>query len=323
MPFLDKIRQLLHFSGRDGVVFIASLLLAFLIWLMANLSRSYPGIVSVPVVAECNIEGHSDRSANAATVVARCHTSGFTLLKDRFRGRNPQPVRVRIARQDLRSTGGEEYIINGAALHGYVLDIFGEGTSVEAFVSDTLRFRFPAQTHKKVPVELVHEVVYRPQYMSSAPLRIEPDSVTIYGESARLESVDRVTTSSLYLYDVHENMHGILRLGRVKGVRLSDTEISYTLTVSRYVELQATVPVEVWNAPPGKRLQVFPSTADVTFRCVFPVSKDPTEAFRLYVDYADFAGSLNGRCIPRALKLPPGVIDYRVTPEVFDCILTE
>jgi hypothetical protein len=61
----------------------------------------------------------------------------------------------------------------------------------------------------------------------------------------------------------------------------------------------------------------------VTFRCIFPVSKDPTDAFRLYIDYKDFAGSLTGRCIPHTLKLPSGVIDYRVTPEVFDCILTD
>lgn len=305
------------------MVFLASLFVAFLVWLMTNLSRSYPGVLSVPVIAECNIEGHSDRSANAATAVARCHASGFILLRNGFRHRNPQPVRVRFARQDLRSAGGEEYYVAGSVLNGYAIDIFGEGASVDAFVSDTLRFRFPAQMSRKVPVELVHEVLYRPQYMSSAPLRIEPDSVVVYGESARLESVDRVYTSSLYLDDVHENMHGILKLGRVKGVRLSENEVSYNLTVSRYVELQASVPVEVWNAPPGKRLQVFPSTADVTFRCVFPVSRDPAESFRLYVDYADFAGSLNGRCIPRTLKLPPGVIDYRVNPEVFDCIQTD
>lgn len=304
------------------MVFLASLLVASVVWLITNLSRPYSGLISVPVIAESNIDGHSDRSANAATAVARCHASGFVLLRNRM-DRKRQPVRVRFDRQDLRSAGGDEFYLAGPAINGYAADIFGDGTLVDAFVSDTLRFLFPSQTHKKVPVELVHEVQYRPQYMSSAPLRIEPDSVTVYGESARIESIDRVSTSTLYLYDVHENMHGLLKLGRAKGVRLSDTEVSYTLTVSRYVELQASVPVEVWNVPAGKHLQVFPSGADVTFRCIFPVSKDPTDAFRLYIDYKDFAGSLTGRCIPHTLKLPSGVIDYRVTPEVFDCILTD
>ena len=304
------------------MVFLASLLVASIVWLVTNLSRPYSGIVSIPVIAESSIEGHSERSANAATAVARCHATGFVLLRNRM-DRKRKPVRVRIDRGDLRPAGGDDFYLAAPAINGYAADIFGDGTIVDAFVSDTLRFLFPAQTHRKVPVELVHEVLYRPQYMSSAPLRLEPDSVTVYGESARIESIDRVYTSTLFLSDVHENMHGMLKLSRARGVRLSEPEVSYTLTVSRYVELHSSVPVEVWNAPAGKHLQVFPSVADVTFRCIFPVSKDPTDAFRLYVDYKDFAGSLTGRCIPRTLKLPSGVIDYRITPEVFDCILTE
>ena len=304
------------------MVFLASLLVASIVWLITNLSRSYSGVVSVPVVAESNIEGHSERSVNTATAVARCHATGFVLLRNRLE-RNRPPVRVRIDRLDLRSAGGDDFYLAGPAMNGYAPAIFGEGASVDAFVSDTLHFLFPSQTHKKVPVELVHEIGYRNQYMSSAPLKLEPDSVTVYGESARIENIDRIYTSTLRLDDVHESLHGILRLNRAKGIRLSDTEINYTLTVSRYVELKASVPVEVWNAPAGKQVQVFPSVADVTFRCIFPVSKDPTEAFRLYIDYKDFAGSLNGRCIPHTLKLSSGVIDYRVTPEVFDCIQTD
>ena len=70
-------------------------------------------------------------------------------------------------------------------------------------------------------------------------------------------------------------------------------------------------------------MEPFNVVRSFVFRCVFPVSKDPTEAVRLYIDYGDFVSSLNGRCIPKALSLPSGVIDYYVYPEVFDCILSE
>lgn len=317
-----RLKDRFPIRGRDWILFLTSLFLASVIWLVSNLSRTYSGIISIPVVAECGIDGHSDVSANVATATARCHTTGFRLLSNRY-SKDRKPLRIKVERQDLHSAGKEDFYLAGAVLNNYTNAIFGDETQVDAFISDTLRFRFPAQNHKRVPVELVQDITYRPQFMCSEPLKIEPDSVTVYGEAARIDNIDRVYTASLNLYDVHENRHGTLRLGRIKGVRLSEEEVHYTMTVSRYVEISTTLPVEVWNAPTGRHLQVYPSSADVVFRCVFPVSKDPTEAVRLYIDYGDFVSSLNGRCIPKVLSLPSGVIDYYVYPEVFDCILSE
>ena len=80
------------------------------------------------------------------------------------------------------------------------------------------------------------------------------------------------------------------------------------------------IPVQVLNAPAGHALQVYPPTAQVYLRCAFPISKDPLASFKLYVDWKDFSSSLSGRCAPRVQRLPAGVLDYRVEPEVFDCI---
>ena len=78
--------------------------------------------------------------------------------------------------------------------------------------------------------------------------------------------------------------------------------------------------MEVWNLPAGRQLQVFPPTASVVMRCAFPLKKDPLSSFKLYVDYRDFTASLSGRCAPRTLRLPSGVLEYQVDPEVFDCV---
>ena len=60
--------------------------------------------------------------------------------------------------------------------------------------------------------------------------------------------------------------------------------------------------------------------AEVTFRCVFPVSSDPVGSAKVYVDYEQFEQSSKGQCIPYVDGLPGGVIDYSVSPEVFECV---
>lgn len=320
MPSLKDIFGKRFGQGRNWAVLLISFFLAVGIWLISNLSGTYSGTVTVPVRASCNIDGHAALSEGTLAVSAICRSDGFRLLERRSR----QPAKViRIQRGDLRQVSTERFYLAGATKNSYIQQIFGEETSVEAFLSDTLFFVFPLENHVKVPVELVQDVSYRPQYMRASPIRLEPDSVTIYGDASRLEGIERVTTAQLRLNDVHEDIRGNLHLQRIKGVRMSVEEVSYTLDVERYVEVRATLPLEVWNAPPGRHLQVFPSQAEVVMRCAFPLRKDPLRDFKAYIDYKDFASSLTGRCVARTLRLPAGVLSCRVEPEVFDCIETE
>ena len=315
----DSLAKKFRSGGRDWAVFLLSLLLAGGIWLISNLSKDYSDTVSVRVEAEASIEGHSDHSSNTAVVLARCRTSGFNLLRARYR-RDMETVRVHFDRQDIRHVSGEEYLVAGAALNGYTSRIFGEGTDVEAFISDTLSFLFPYENYKKVPVEMVRELSFRPQYMASGPVKLDPDSVTVYGEAVHLENIDRVYTSALTASDVSSDIHGSLKINKIKGVRISDEDVSFSLPVTRYVEVASTMNVKVRNAPSGRRLQVFPSVVDVTFRCAFPLLVNPSVSVSIYVDYNDFATSRNGRCVLRCDKLPRGVISMAPSQEVVDCI---
>lgn len=319
MPLKERIRERMKSWNGEGIIMILSLLLAVLIWVLTNLSKEYSGTISVPVVAQCNIDGHGMESTNTVLVSARCRTDGFRLLRERSR-RERKVVVIPFDRGDLRYTAPHTYCVIGGTLNSYVNQFFGEGAQVEAFISDTLKFFFPPVNHKRVPVEVVKSVVCRSQYMPSGPFRVTPDSITVYGDDLHLDAVERVTASRLLLSDVHESQHGVLRLTPVKGVRFSTEEVSFELPVSRFVELRTTVPIEVWNAPAGREIQVYPPTAQVVMRCAFPLTKDPIPSFKLYVDWKDFNASLTGRCAARTIRLPSGVLDYRVEPEVFDCV---
>ena len=308
---------------RDVILFITALLLAVVTWFITNLSKEYPGVISVPVQAECNIDGHSNLSSNSVTVSARCRASGFRLVSA-ARAEKGNPVRVSFDRSHLYHASGDVWYICGTAKNSYIDRFFGKETVVEGFITDTLEFTFPAENSKKVPVNLVQTISFSPQYMATSPVKITPDSVTVYGEVARLEGITEVNTMPLELVQVNKDRHGVVRLSPVRGVRLSVPEVNYSLEVARFVELQTRVNLEMRGAPEGKRFSVYPSTATVYVRCSFPVGgKDPSDHLDLYIDYSDFRSSLTGRCVPRSGQLPAGVLGYRVEPEVFECFEVE
>ncbi len=319
MSFWEHIRPKKVGLGREWIFLVLYLLLAFLVWVLTNLSKDYSGTVSVPVVAQCNIEGHGLESSNTVLVSARCRADGFRLVREASR-QERKVVKVRFDRGDMRRTGQDTYCIIGGTKNSYTTQFFGENVQVEAFITDTLKFIFPVETHRRVPVEVPHSLSMKPQYMLEGPVTVSPDSVTVYGEASRLEAIDKITTPRLVMSDLSESQHGVLRLNTPDGMRLSADQVSYEVPVTRYVELQATLPVGVRNVPAGRQLQVYPATAKVVIRCAFPLAKDPLAAFALYIDWRDFSNSLTGRCVPRCPRLPAGVLEYRVEPEVFDCV---
>ena len=308
-------------SGRDIFIFVLSLLLAFSVWLIHNLSNYYSQVISVSVYADSNIPGHQAESANSAVVTARCKATGFRLLRLR-NVESGKGTRVFIAPTDLKEVSEEVFSISQENLEIYMKDIFGDGVQLEFFVTKEVEFRFPVENYKKVPVQIVQILDFKPQYMAMSPMRVEPDSVLVYGEPIHLANVEKVYTQTISLEKISSGRHGVVKLDIPSGVRLSNNEVNYTLDVTRYVEMKSTVKVGTRNVPVGKVLSVYPSSCEVTFRCAFPMGVDPTENVELYVDYNDFARSRSGRCVPKFSSLQNNVIDYRLSPEVLECVET-
>ena len=301
------------------VQFLLCVLFSAGFWLVLNLSQNYVAIVSVPVVAGSNIEGRSAVSTSEATVTAQVGASGFQHV---FLARkHKRPVQVTFNAADFRHDREEWYTIANASLFRYAAQLFGDGVSVESFISEDLSFSFPEETYRKVPVRPVLTISYEPQFMAQKPMSLQPDSVLVYGEPSRLENIDHVLTKPLELSDLRSSVHGKVRLESPSGVRLSHDEAIYSMEVTRFVEIRSEVRIGTRNVPSQVDLAVLPSTATVVFRCVFPTTADPASSASFYIDYRDFAGSRTGRCVARADGIPSSVIDYTLSPEVFDCMV--
>ena len=115
---------------RDWKVFFLSLLLAFSIWIIHNLSLSYSDFVDVNVRAQSNIEGRVSVSANPAGVHASCHTTRYNLLRLRWQyGR--RECRLQLDAANLHHASGARFYITARELQEYNPQIFGETAKVE------------------------------------------------------------------------------------------------------------------------------------------------------------------------------------------------
>jgi len=301
---------------KDWAAFFVCLVLSALFWFFHMMSQNYAGLVSVPVIAVSNIEGRARSSVSETMVSARCLSSGYSILRLSLHGR---AVPVEINASDFVHDFGDVYSVSATALAAYVPKIFGDGVQLESFMQETFSFKFQEENSKKVPVVADNVLTFRPQYMAVRSISLTPDSVVVYGLPSVLKHIDFIRTRQFILNDIRSNQHGDVRLAAPAGVRLSEEDVTYSLDVTRYVEIPVTVPVQVKNLPAGTDLMVFPKSVDVLCRCVFPLPDNDYDEISFCIDYKEFASSKSGKCLVHCDFCPQSVISYSASPMVFDC----
>ena len=320
--FFKKIFNSFNFDGRDWAVLLLALLLAFSIWVIHNMALKYNDNLQASIVAVSNIDGHAPKSINECQVTAKCRATGYKLLMHSLRDKN-QRIEVTFPASAMKHKSGDEYYILTAELMEYSSQIFNSGISVDYFNADTLYYRFPFEHHKKLPVEPLPSLSYRQQYMSDNGIKIEPDSIIVYGEPFRIDGLDVIKTEPIKHTDLHTNVSGTVKLETIKGVRLSDPEVRYSIDVVRFTELQTVAPIKAVNVPVGKTLSVYPSVAQLKLKYEFPPVAGFTEDVSLVVDYNEFQESLSGKCRVKLATPRDGVIIYEVEPPYVECIVVE
>ena len=159
--------------------------------------------------------------------------------------------------------------------------------------------------------------------MADDEISVQPDSVLVYGEPIRLETIEAVYTKPIRYYDICEDLQGVIVLEKIKGVRVSENEASYSVGVKRYVEVSSMVSVKPVNVPADKVMKVYPSVVEVSLRCNFPMADEPLSTLRVEAVDNDYINSLGGNCTLKAKGLSRSVISYEIEPVAVSCVIEE
>lgn len=308
---------------RSRLVLLLCIFTAFVLWLLYTLSNEYSSYFRFPLEVETNLEGRTNLSMAENTLFLNGKARGFYIIRSSLRKR-PAPVRLFVDQSLLREYPGveDEFYVLSDDVHNLVNEALGTDLLLENIFSDTIRLNYTRVLFKKVPVVFISDISYRPQYMSFNPPRIIPDSVLVYASESLLPLIDHVKTRKINLMDLDQTVDGLARLEVPQGTRLSHKEISYELTVERYVELMLQVSVETRNVPFRKELLLLPDVVTLQFRCPFQNASSINEqSFSLIVDYNRFMESGSGKTIPQIEASPSVISHLTVTPDFIDGII--
>ena len=308
-------------GGRNWIILVFSLLLAFFMWSIMKLSGNYSSHIKYRLEVTTNIEGRSNVAISDDPLVIGAKATGFKILQNN--GDEGTILRIEgVDAKHLRKYGDDDntYYMFPDDIRQAIQDALGTDIKVETLATDTLFFQFPVQANKKVPVVATDFVVFDKQYMAFGPGVIKPDSILIYGNLEDIDKIVHVTTQAVKGKNVNESITAVLNLNPIEGIRFSADQVLYTREVGRYVESSVKVPVTIENAPSYANVAIIPQEVVVRFRYQFGRQVEYTAAdFAVTVHYDDILREDVVK--PHLSKKPETVLEAEFQPKFVECVL--
>jgi len=312
---------------KNWVIFLISLLVACLVWVLHALSLNYSTYLQCKVTVTTNIEGYSNTATANEILLVRGKTSGYlVILTKGFKG-DPihLPLMVEPNHFSHCSDSSDIFSVPVSVIREKIVETLGEHLTIEYIKNDSLTFNFSREEYRKIPVNLVSTMSFKPQYMKVGEIELIPDTILVYGPAAQVSKITEIQTKALSLMNINESIQGYVELEQMPGIRFSEETIHYSLEVERYVETSRKTSIEVTNVPSDKRVTVIPSEVTLTCRIPFGLVDNPEyKEMTLVVDYNNVVDSKSSKAIPTLVNSENcEVLSYSLTPSLVDCIIVE
>lgn len=302
------------------MILVFSLLLAFFMWSVMKLSRNYSSYMRFRVEVTTNIEGRRGGAVAEDVLVIGAKSTGFTILQNKNNDLTTLFLEGVDAKLFHKCGTEDKYALLPEDVRQLVQDVLGKDIKVESFATDTLLFRFPVQTNRKVPVRVQSMISYKEQYMPYASIVVRPDSLLVYGDEEIIGKIEEVSTRMIKVKDVSGSVTGVTQIIPVAGVRFSHEEVFYTQEVGRYVEQKVKVPVRITDMPSYANVAIVPQEVELRLRQPFgAAAKFDIADFEVAVDYNEIL--VKDAVKPQIVKKPEGILSVVMDPVFVEFVL--
>ena len=288
-------------EGRDWVIILFSLRLAFFIWIVHYLSLDYTVHFDYRLRVETEMSGHASRSETQQPLIIRGRAKGFYIIKQRLGIGSWLTLEVpeRLLHPNTSAGNEDSFQLLGSELRNLLSEALTPDVEVEYVVTEEMDFIIPRVRHKKVPVIPRTDITFKEQYAAISPIRLQPDSVVLYGKERYLNRVDSVFTKPITARQLSGNLRRMVDLMDIWGITYAEDKVYATLEVDRYVEHTLEFPVDLLNVPADRRMICIPNQVRLKVRQFYPITEvDLASHFQVVVDYNEVMKTLEMQVVP-------------------------
>ncbi|MNJ92982.1 hypothetical protein D3C87_106590 [compost metagenome] len=313
MPFikLTKLEQ-----KRFGAV-LACVLCAISAWLFLALNKKYPYTVQTELLYKDEPQGKAFKALQPDTVDLKVEGTGWQLLFARLRIKPPS-ITVSLQKLNTRS-----YVVFSEQLD-QVNRQLETSQKVISIKPDTLYFDFSRRTNKRVPLKLISNLTFAPQYGISEEIKLTPSYVNISGPHEELEKIHVWHTDSLKLNDINKKVDVRLNILKnpISNISIYPANVGVKVPVDEFTEKTIEVPLSILNNKEYYDVKLYPKKVKIVLMVALSnYEKTNEEQLKAAVNLNDWKVLQHNKLSVKITKLPDFSKLVSITPRNVDFII--
>lgn len=319
--YYKKVKNFLSKAqSKELLTFLFFLFLAFLFWVLQSMNEEGEANFAIPVTYKNIPEQVVITNTPPDRINIKLRDKGIILMNYTFANRFV-PIEI-----DIRHYMNKKGVIHlqDEQILAMLRKQLNGGSSVLSVSPDTITVIYSEQKAKRVPVVFNGDLSAASQSQIGNPIRLIPDSVSVYAPPTMLDAIHRIETQRLDLSGLKDTTTMNLSLRQEYGSKVVPPMVQVVIPVEEYTEKIMDIPLEVIGVPDSLTLRTFPTSVQLScfvglnaFKEIYP------ELFEVAIDFNELMDSPGNKVAVRIMRKPENVTNVRVKPDSVEYILEE
>jgi hypothetical protein len=242
-------------------------------------------------------------------VVVRVKDDGAAVFKYFFTKRN-DTITIDVEKI-LKSN--KSNVLQNASYEEILRTVLLSSSEIKNYQPVRISLEFAKLHEKKVPVIFDGQILIDQGYLLNGYIKVEPDSVMVYGSELSLKNVSNAYTHSDTIRELKSATTLSIKLRDQRNVTFSPSSVNVSIPIDKYTEKEIIVPVTCINLPQDLDIKIFPSNIKVAFLVGLTQYKSVTENdFSIELDY-NYLKDIKEMVTPIRLTSVPSVHIHNIT----------
>jgi YbbR domain-containing protein len=276
-------------------IIILSVIFSIILWISISLSYDYYATVNVPINLSNFPPGYSTASKIPKDVSVKLKGKGWKLLGVNLTTKSDYNISVddsgRISVNLYNYLSENQWLTSDID----VIDIS----------PDTLSFYVEKDFMKKVSIIPDLDLNYKSGYGLATPIKIYPDSTTVYGPKSVVKNLTFVYTKRKSFKNLDNKSIEIVPLEDLPGVIYQNKEVNVDLNIQKIVDKTfEDVNVQVIDLPVDRDVVLLPNKISVSVKAGIEIlGKMSRDNIKAFVNYREVVLDTLGSIVPQ-INLP-------------------
>lgn len=257
-----NIKYPIKIKNKKTAMFLVFLGISTIMWLLIKMSHEYTIETSAPLSYKDLPMEKLLMNKPLTSLSFSISDFGYRLIGiSMFNISDSLPIHFSEFRKIKSVSMQEKYYLLSTQLYGKLNSIGNKNAVKNIYQQDSIILIFEEKSKKKIPINPLFSIQLAPQYQLKKPIKIEPDSVLVFGGKEDLKKINSLNCQEQSFSNISESFQKIIPLIIPEKISCNTKQIKLIAEVEKFTEAEIEIPIPY----DSEKRKIFPRSLSIRY----------------------------------------------------------